>query len=219
MSATRRPRPASAASADLRLPPIHAGLRVGLFGGSFDPPHAGHLEVSRVALRALALDEVWWLVSPHNPLKVHAPSSDLHRRIAAARTLTTDPRIRITGIEALLGTTYTAEMLTRLLPRLRGVRPVWMMGADNLAQFHQWRAWRTIAERLPIAVFNRPGLALKALSSPAARALARYRLAPSDAAGLAGAAPPAWVFLPTPHIALSSTAIRAGAATSSGGPS
>jgi nicotinate-nucleotide adenylyltransferase len=205
-----RPRPQSTAAADLRLPAIHPGLRVGLFGGSFDPPHAGHVEVSRVALRALALDEVWWLVSPHNPLKQHAPSSDIHRRIAAARALVRDPRIKVTGIEALLGTTYTAETLARLMPRLPGVACVWMMGADNLASFHRWRDWRAIAARLPIAVFNRPGAALRALSSPVARTHWRYRRDPSDAAGLAGSRPPAWVFLPSPHVSLSSTELRAG---------
>jgi nicotinate-nucleotide adenylyltransferase len=210
-----RPRPESTAAADLRLPAIHPGLRVGLFGGSFDPPHAGHVEVSRVALRALALDEVWWLVSPHNPLKRHAPSSDIHRRIAAARALVSDPRIKVTGIEALLGTTNNAEKLARLMTRLPGVACVWMMGADNLASFHRWRDWRAIAARLPIAVFNRPGAALRALSSPVARTLWRDRRDPSDAAGLAGSRPPAWVFLPSPHVSLSSTELRAGRSAAS----
>ncbi|MEJ0097594.1 MAG: hypothetical protein WDM84_06290 [Bauldia sp.] len=100
-------------ASDLRLPPAFPGMRVGLFGGTFDPPHAGHVEVSRVALRALALDQVWWLVSPHNPLKRNAPSADLARRIKAARLITNDPRIKVTGVEAALGTTYTAETLAR----------------------------------------------------------------------------------------------------------
>jgi nicotinate-nucleotide adenylyltransferase len=184
-------------------------MRIGLFGGSFDPPHAGHREVSLVALRALELDEVWWLVSPQNPLKRNAPSSDLGRRIAAARRIAAHPRIKVTGIEAALGTRYTAETLRRLLPRLRGVDCVWMMGADNLADFHHWRGWQSIAATLPLAVFNRPGLALAALSSPAARSLWRSRHDPSDAAGLAGTPPPAWVFVPTPHVPISSTALRA----------
>ncbi len=160
------------------------------------------------ALKTLRLDQVWWLVSPQNPLKPNAPSSDLARRIAAARAVARHPRIRVTGIEADLGTTYTAETLARLLPRLPGVRLVWMMGADNLAGFHRWRGWQTIAASVPIAVFNRPGDTLRALSGPAARALARFRLVHSDAAGLAATPPPAWVFLPSPHIAISSTALR-----------
>jgi nicotinate-nucleotide adenylyltransferase len=183
-------------------------MRIGLFGGSFDPAHAGHLQVSLVALRVLRLDRVWWLVSPHNPLKPNAPSQDLLRRIADAEAAAGDPRIRVTGVEAALGTTYTAETLRRLLPRLPGVHPVWMMGADNLAGFHRWRDWDRIAAAVPIAVFNRPGEALRALSSPAARALARFRLDAADAADLAATPPPAWVFLPSPHIAISSTAIR-----------
>ena len=191
------------------LPGPSAGLRIGVMGGSFDPPHEGHLQVSRVALRALHLDQVWWLVSPQNPLKKNAPSSDLHRRIAAARKLAQDPAIKVTGVEAALGTRYTAETLRRLLPRLRGIDCVWMMGADNLANFHRWKGWQTIAASIPIAVFNRPGSALDALASPAARSLWRARHDPSDAALLAGTPPPAWVFLPSPHVPISSTALRA----------
>jgi nicotinate-nucleotide adenylyltransferase len=185
------------------------GMRIGLFGGSFDPPHAGHIEVSQVALRALRLDQVWWLVSPQNPLKPNAPSADLSRRIAAARNLIRDPRIKVTGVEASFGTTYTAETLRRLLPRLPGVDCVWMMGADNLAGFHRWRDWRAIAASVPIAVFDRPGAVAAALTSPAATALRRFRHDPADAAALARTRPPAWVFLPSPHVAISSTALRA----------
>ena len=209
MTARGRPSPETINPADLRLPYSREGMRIGLFGGSFDPPHDGHLQVSLVALRALCLDQVWWLVSPQNPLKPDAPSNDLSRRIAAARTVARHPRIRVTGVEAALGTTYTAETLGQLLPRLRGVDCVWMMGADNLANFHRWRGWRGIASTIPIAVFNRPGLARSALSSPAAKALWRSRHDPADAAAIAGSPPPAWVFLPSPHVAMSSTELRA----------
>jgi nicotinate-nucleotide adenylyltransferase len=188
-------------------------MRVGLFGGSFDPPHAGHLAVSLAALKILRLDQVWWLVSPHNPLKLHAPSDELARRVAAARELARDPRIKITAIEAALRTRYTAETLRRLKPRLAAVRLVWLMGADNLLQFHRWHDWQRIAATVPMAVFNRPGEALRALASPAAVALRSARI-PAHAAGkLAGMAPPAWVFLPTPHIPLSSTELRGAAAS------
>jgi nicotinate-nucleotide adenylyltransferase len=183
-------------------------MRVGLLGGSFDPPHNGHLQLSLEALKALRLDQVWWLVSPHNPLKPHAPSNDLARRVAAARALARDPRIKVTAVEATLGTTYTAETLSRLAPRLTDVKLVWMMGADNLRQFHRWRDWQTIAASVPIAVFNRPGEALPALAAPAALALGAKRIRQRDAAKLAGMQPPAWVFLPRPHIPLSSTALR-----------
>ncbi len=192
----------------IRLPPFWPGMRIGLFGGSFDPAHDGHRRVSLEALKRLRLDQVWWLVSPQNPLKPNAPSNDLARRIAAAEAVASDPRIRVTGIEAALGTTYSAETLARLLPRLTGVSLVWMMGADNLASFHHWRDWQRIAATLPIAVFNRPGNTLKALAAPAARALARFRLAARDAPALAAHPAPAWLFLPAPHIDISSTALR-----------
>lgn len=194
--------------ADLRRPAFVAGQRIGLFGGSFDPPHAGHVEVSLAALRVLRLDRIWWLVSPQNPLKPNAPSGDLARRVAAARELARNPAICVTAIEAALRTTYTAETLAQLLPRLPGAACVWMMGADNLEGFHRWRGWQRIAASLPIAVFNRPGFALGALSSPAAIALRRARISDRDACTLSATPPPAWVFLPTPHISASSTALR-----------
>lgn len=183
-------------------------MRIGLFGGSFDPAHDGHRRVSLEALKVLRLDQVWWLVSPQNPLKTTAPSNDLARRMAAAEAVARHPRIRVTGIEAELGTTYSAATLGRLMPRLTGVAAVWMMGADNLASFHRWRDWQRIAATLPIAVFNRPGDTLKALAAPAARALAPFRLDAADAPALAATPPPAWVFLPSPHIDISSTALR-----------
>jgi nicotinate-nucleotide adenylyltransferase len=192
---------------DLRLPAFAAGMRIGLFGGSFDPPHEGHLAVSEAALRALHLDQVWWLVSPQNPLKPNAPD-DLAARIGAARALVTDPRIKVTGIEAALGSIHTAKTLRRLLPRLRSVRPVWLMGADAFAGFHRWREWQAIAASIPIAVFNRPAWGRPALSSPAARTLRDRRLDPSDAPLLPTAPPPAWIFLPFPEVTTSSTALR-----------
>ena len=194
--------------APVRLPFVRPGMRIGLFGGSFDPPHAGHRAVSIEALKRLRLDAVWWLVSPQNPLKPHVPD-DLGRRIATARALARDPRSRITGVEAGLGTTYTADTLRRLRRRLPGVRLVWMMGADNLATFHRWRDWEDIAASVPIAIFNRPGLALRALASPAARTLAGSRIRESQAGRLADMTPPAWVFLSSPHVPLSSTQLRA----------
>jgi nicotinate-nucleotide adenylyltransferase len=194
--------------APFRLPLWTPGMRIGLLGGSFDPPHEGHRQVSLVALTTLHLDQVWWLVSPQNPLKPNAPSQELVDRIRVAEAVARHPRIRVTGIEAVLGTTYTAETLRKLLPRLAGAEPVWMMGADNLAGFHRWRDWPAIAAALPLAVFNRPGSALRALASPAATALANRRIPERAAACLAGATPPAWVFLSRPHIAISSTALR-----------
>ena len=185
-------------------------MRIGLLGGSFDPAHAGHRAVSLVALRALKLDQVWWLVSPRNPLKPNAPNADFARRVLAARKITGDRRIKVTGIEGALGTRYTADTLRRLAPRLAGVEVVWLMGADNLAQFHLWDRWQTIAASIPMAVFNRPGLALRALGSPAAHALSWARMPERAAGRLPSSRAPAWVFLTNPQIDLSSTALRTG---------
>jgi nicotinate-nucleotide adenylyltransferase len=193
----------------VRLPPVRPGMRIGLFGGSFDPPHEGHRAVSLEALKRLGLDQVWWLVSPQNPLKPNAPA-DIRRRIAEARSLANHPRIRVSGVEAALGASYTADTLRKLRQRLPGVGLVWMMGADNLASFHHWRDWQGIAADVPIAVFNRPGEALRALASPAARTLARARIRERDAHRIGGNPPPAWVFLSSPHVPLSSTNLRAG---------
>jgi nicotinate-nucleotide adenylyltransferase len=191
-------------------------MRIGILGGSFDPPHDGHRAVSLVALRVLRLDAVWWLVSPRNPLKPNAPSADLGRRIAAARRVARHPRIAVTGVEAGLRSRYTADTLRALAERFRGIEPVWLMGADNLAQFHRWQRWRSIAERVPIAVFNRPGWAARALASPAAIALRASRIPERQAAALAGMPPPAWVFITRPEIDLSSTELRAAARQGTG---
>lgn len=189
-------------------PPPATGLRVGLLGGSFDPPHAGHLHITDQALKRLRLNRVWWLVSPGNPLKVDAPA-DLGRRVAAAQALQHDRRVVVTDIEARLGTRHTAATLARLRRRYPGVHFVWLMGADNLAGFHAWDRWRTIFRMVPIAVLARPGQQLGAGLSPAARAYARWRVPPAAAGRLALMPPPAWTLLPGPMVDLSSTAIRA----------
>ncbi|AWB23582.1 nicotinate-nucleotide adenylyltransferase [Methylobacterium currus] len=193
----------------VRLPPLAPGLRVGLYGGSFNPAHAGHRHVSRLALRRLALDRMWWLVSPGNPLKDRSHLPDAASRAAGARAVARDPRIAVTDFEAGLGVRYTVETLTWLTARHPEVHFVWIMGADSLASFHRWRGWRTIAARMPIAVIDRPGYTLRAMASPAARALAGSRLDEAAAPTLADRAPPAWVFLHGPRNSLSSTALRA----------
>ena len=190
------------------LPFAPPGSRVGLFGGSFDPVHRGHLQLSHEALRRLQLDRVWWLVSPGNPLKPHGPAP-LAERMARARTALRDhPRVTVTGVEARLRTRITADTLAqvqRLYPRLRFV---WLMGADSFATLHRWYRWHEVAARVPIAVFARPGERLSALCSPAARALARDRLAPPRAPALARHAPPRWCFVTMPMQVQSSTELR-----------
>lgn len=193
-----------------RLPPHAPGMRIGVFGGSFDPPHAGHLLVALTALRRLRLDRVWWLVTPGNPLKGRGPAP-LARRLAAVRALARHPRFVVTGVEATLGTRYTADTLKALRRRAPGVRFVWIMGADGLAGFHRWDRWREIAATVPVAIIDRPGGTLKAAFSRAAVAHARDRWPEGAAGSLALATPPAWVMLHGPRSGLSSTALRGAA--------
>jgi nicotinate-nucleotide adenylyltransferase len=183
-------------------------MRIGLYGGSFNPPHAAHVMVSRAALRRLGLDRVWWLVSPGNPLKDNGALPPVARRLAAARALIDDPRIVPTGIEAALGTRYTADTLAQLQRRCRGVRFVWIMGADSLGGFDRWKSWRGIAAAMPLAIIDRPGSTHTALRGRAAEALAQSRIDEDDAALLPVLQPPAWVFLHGPRSPLSSTVIR-----------
>ncbi|RDJ21932.1 nicotinate-nucleotide adenylyltransferase [Bosea caraganae] len=193
---------------DLRLPPHTPGLRIGLFGGSFNPAHDGHRMASLTALRRLQLDRVWWLVTPGNPLKDNAALPSLDQRIDTARALAEHARIHVTGVEARLRTRYTADTLRALKLRCPGVRFVWIMGSDNLTSFHRWNEWRAIARMMPIAVIDRPGTTHRAVASPAANWLARYRLSENEAAALAGSEAPAWVFLHGKRSDLSSTYLR-----------
>ncbi len=146
-----------------RLPPFQPGMRIGLLGGSFNPPHEGHALVTRLALTRLGLDRVWWLVTPGNPLKSPAELAALQERVEAARRLVAGPRVAVTDIEAQIGARYTYDTLAWLARRAPGVRFVWLMGADNLRQFHHWRHWRAIADLTPIAVVDRPGSTLRAM--------------------------------------------------------
>ncbi len=191
-----------------RLPPFRPGMRIGLLGGSFNPPHQGHALVTRLALTRLGLDRVWWLVTPGNPLKSPAELAALQERVEAARRLIAGPRVAVTDIEAQIGARYTYDTLAWLARRARGARFVWLMGADNLRQFHLWRHWRAIADLTPIAVVDRPGSTLRAMASPAAVALAPWRTPERNALRLADQTPPALVFLHGPRSALSSTLLR-----------
>lgn len=189
-------------------PVARAGQRIGLLGGSFDPAHGGHVHITREALKRLGLDAVWWLVSPGNPLKPRPPAP-LGRRLAAARGLMRHPKVKVTDLEARLGTRYTAETLAALARAYPGVRFVWLMGADNLADFHRWERWAEIMAGVPVAVLARPGSVLAALGSRTARRFARARLPAAAAPALAGHRPPAWVHLGLPLSHASSTALRA----------
>jgi len=196
-------------SIGVRTPLALPGMRIGVMGGSFNPPHEGHAIVARTALRRLQLDRLWWLVTPGNPLKSHDELAPLEERMTAARALADGPRMEVTSFEAQLGTPYTAATLEFLLRRYPATRFVWVMGADNLAGFHGWQSWRDIAAHMPFVVVDRPGWRLAPLSAPAARALAPYRVPASAAPVLASLQAPAWTFLTSRLSSLSSTELRA----------
>jgi nicotinate-nucleotide adenylyltransferase len=198
----------NASGLPLHLPPLAPGLRIGLYGGSFNPAHAGHLHVSRLAMQRLRLDWVWWLVTPGNPLKDTRELATTAQRVASARQVARDPRIRITTVEEEIGSRYTVDTLALLRERYPAVRFVWIMGADNLLGFHRWRGWDRIAALVPIAIVDRPGFTLRPLQGRTARRFARARIPEEEAASLADREPPAWVFLHGPRSTLSSTALR-----------
>ena len=193
------------------LPFATRGQTVGLLGGSFDPAHEGHAHITREALKRFGLDQVWWLVSPGNPMKEHGPAP-LAQRTARAAEVMDHPRVTITDIEAQMGTRYTAETLAGLQGLYPGVRFVWLMGADNLAQFHLWQDWRQIARTVPLGVLARPGQRISARMSRAAALFAPYRIPARQSRLLARAEAPAWCFVNVPMVDVSSTALRAAGA-------
>ena len=200
----------------VRLPAHGRGSRIGLFGGTFDPPHDAHLGACLIAMKRLALDRVWWLVTPGNPLKDTRGLASLDERIVAARALARHPRIEVLGLEAQIGTRYTYETIAYLRDHCPGTRFVWIMGADNLRSFHRWQKWRGIAAMVPIAVIDRLGPSLYAAASAAGQALARARIPESEAKSLLDRKPPAWVYLHGLKSPLSSTALRAARGGSQG---
>ena len=184
------------------------GLKVGLLGGSFDPPHRGHLHISKVALKRFHLDQVWWLVSPGNPLKTNAPAK-LAARMVACRELVDHPRIKVTDFESRVGTRYTAQTLAAIFQHYPQVRFSWLMGADNLAQFHRWQRWDWIMESLPIGIIARPGDRTAARLSMAAKRYENARLRGTQSQALMEGAAPRWCFINAPMLDISSSEIRA----------
>jgi len=181
-------------------------MRVGLFGGSFDPAHAGHRHVADVALRALKLDRVWWLVTPQNPLK--PKSTPLTQRMTSAREVARGGRHVVTDIESRIGVRYSVDTIAALRRRYRGVHFVWIVGGDVLSEMHRWRRWRAIFRALPIAVVAREQISARGLHAPAFARFAQARLPTHRASKLAEVPPPAWVFLPGRLNPLSSTLLR-----------
>jgi len=189
------------------IPLYTDGMRIGLLGGSFNPPHEAHRAISLFALKRLELDRIWWLVTPGNPLKDKSPHA-LDERMEAAKQVAHHPLIDVSCLESVIGMRYTLDTITYLRRRCSSVRFVWIMGADNLAQFHRWKGWREIASQVPMAVIDRPPDSFRALASPAARTLASVRIPESEAATLATRPPPAWVFLTGLKSSMSSTGLR-----------
>jgi nicotinate-nucleotide adenylyltransferase len=191
------------------MPHAEKGMAVGLFGGSFNPPHAGHGLVAEIALRRLALDQLWWIVTPGNPLKSGNELAPLAERLKLSEQVAQNPRIKVTAFEAAHNVRYTADTLALVRARNPGVDFVWVMGADGLRDFHRWQRWRKIVMTFPIAVIDRPGSTLSFLSSMVAKTFDYARVDEIDAPRLARMPAPAWTFIHGPRSLLSSTAIRA----------
>jgi nicotinate-nucleotide adenylyltransferase len=192
------------------LPPYGARQRIGLFGGTFNPPHAGHRRASLLALHRLGLDRIWWMVTPGNPLKQNGGLPTLQKRMQAAAEVAAHPGIFVSGAETGFRTRYTADLIAILKRRAPETRFVWIMGSDGLVSFDRWENWKGIAASVPIAVVNRPDTLLSPLSARAAQTLGKYRVDAEDAAILADLEPPAWLLLTGPRVKLSSTALRSG---------
>ncbi|WP_460274238.1 nicotinate-nucleotide adenylyltransferase [Celeribacter sp. ULVN23_4] len=190
------------------LPYARPGQVIGLLGGSFDPAHEGHVHITKMALKRFGLDRVWWLVSPGNPLKAEGPAS-MDKRLARARAVMQHPRVKVTALEAYTGTRYTAATLKAIRGLYPGVTFVWLMGGDNMAQFHLWQDWKGIMETTPVGVIARPGTRGAARNSVAAQSFAHAKLSPK-ASRLLGRGPvPRWCFINVPMSDASSTEIRA----------
>jgi len=188
--------------------PLWRGMRIGLLGGSFNPAHEGHRYISSFALRKLRLHEVWWLVSPQNPLKPAADMAPLATRLQRARQVAGHPRIRVLALEARLGTRYTVDTLTYLRALLSDSHLVWMMGADAFLQLPEWRDWERIFDLVPVAIFGRPSYSLRVTAAKAAYRFADARIDQTQASVLPLREPPAWVFFRSTRHPASATRIR-----------
>ncbi len=190
----------------LRLASQWRDRTVGLYGGSFNPAHEGHLHVAREAIKRLHLDAIWLMISPGNPLKeLDALADHQRRKDRLLELVDTRPKITVTDVEKKLGTRYSVDTIKALQTAMPKTRFVWVMGADNMQDFHRWRKWRDIAEMLPIAIFDRPGYSVGGLNSKFARQYGRYKVPYRQ---LLSTHAPAWTFVPIPKHAGSATNIR-----------
>jgi nicotinate-nucleotide adenylyltransferase len=185
-------------------------MTIGLFGGSFNPPHDGHRLVAEIGLKRLGLDQLWWMVTPGNPLKSTLELLPLAKRIELSEAIAPGPRVKVTAFEAAYKVRFTADTVTLVKAHHRNVNFIWVMGADNLKSFHHWQRWRHIAEMLPIAIIDRPGSTLSYVSSKMALTYDYARIDEDDAVSLAHLKAPAWTLIHGPRSTLSSSAIRLG---------
>ena len=192
----------------LKMPHAEKGNIIGLYGGSFNPPHMGHVLVADIAMTRLRLDHLWWMVTPGNPLKDQKELLPLNQRIKLSEGLIHDPHIKVTALEEAIETRFSADTIDYILQRNVGVHFVWIMGADSLKNFHLWQHWQDIARKIPIAIIDRPGATIAALSSVTARRFAQNRIDERLSGGLALMKPPAWTFIHGPRSSLSSTQLR-----------
>ncbi|MCV6601598.1 MAG: nicotinate-nucleotide adenylyltransferase [Cohaesibacter sp.] len=192
----------------LYRPPIEPGMTIGLYGGSFNPPHDGHRHVALTALHRLCLQKIWCLVTPGNPLKDNRSLPSLNRRLDQTAQIMNHPSIAISALEAKIGTNYSAQTIRWLTNRYPKTRFIWVMGADNLANFHHWKQWKSIFATLPIAIIDRPGYSLSPLSSRAAQTYQAWRLPEKEAKSLSANRGPCWTYLHGPKSDLSSTRLR-----------
>ncbi|MBX4335413.1 nicotinate-nucleotide adenylyltransferase [Bartonella raoultii] len=190
------------------MPHVEKSNIVGLFGGSFNPPHAGHLLVAKTAIRRLHLDQLWWMVTPGNPLKDCSQLRSLEKRMRLSFELIDHPKIRITGFEQVIGSKISVNTISHILTHYRGVHFVWIMGADSFATMHYWYRWHDIVSMIPIAIIDRPLAHMSAFSSPMAHIYRRFRVDERDSIRLPFMKPPAWIYLHGPLSFQSSTNLR-----------
>lgn len=190
------------------LPPRNRRIKVGLLGGSFNPAHNGHRYISVEALKHLGLDEIWWLVSPQNPLKPSEGMLPLEKRVAIAKKIVRHPKIRVTDLEKSFNTRYTRDTLLKIQAKFADIAFVWLMGSDNLEQFPQWYKWQDIAESIPIVVFARGNSTHKALRGKMASYCRKHRLTGRNIRSIAVKTPPVWGFLHVRKHPASATNLR-----------
>ncbi|MEG8098743.1 nicotinate-nucleotide adenylyltransferase [Candidatus Liberibacter brunswickensis] len=192
----------------MRMPKVENGMKIGLFGGSFNPPHYGHTEIANIAIKKLNLDQLWWIINPYNPVKSYNLSFSLEKRIGLSKSLIKNPRIRITAFEKHFNQKETFHTILEVKKHNKSVNFVWIMGADNIKSFHQWHNWRKIVLTVPIAIIDRFDGTFNYTSSPMAKTFEHARIDETLSHLLCKTIPPSWLFIHNRHHIISSTDIR-----------